>query len=146
MKKRILIFLVLIVFTMCTGIVSVNANANTKKIDVNGPSCTININKKVKLGKTIDGFISCYDDSDLESVVISPSDFNIRSKFLGKIKVTNVSEGYRSNNNPRYYIWNFTIKGVFLGNVNFQLKPGVISDTFENKNISSTTAVVKVTF
>lgn len=144
MKKKILIFLALIVFTVCTGIVSVNANA--KKIDANGPSCTININKKVKLGKTIDGFISCYDDSDLESGVISPSDFNIRSKFLGKIKVTNVSEGYRSNNNPRYYIWKFTIKGVFLGNVNFQLKPGVISDTFGNKNISSTTAVVKVTF
>ena len=142
MKNKLLISFMIIVVTICTGIIDVNA----KETDVNGPSCTININKKVKLGRSVDGFISCYDDNDLYDTVISPNDFNIRSRFLGKIKVINVSKGYRSNNNPKYYIWNFTVRGMFLGNVNFQLKPGVISDKFGNKNVSSTTAIIKVTF
>ena len=41
MKNKLLISFMIIVVTICTGIIDVNA----KETDVNGPSCTININK-----------------------------------------------------------------------------------------------------
>lgn len=119
-------------------------NTYAQSVDKKGPSCTINISNRVKIGKTINGYISCYDDSELSDMTITANDFSNHSRLFGKIKITNVSNGYQNSSNARYYRWDFQVKGVFFGTINLQLKPGVISDIYGNRNYSSTTAVVKV--
>ena len=47
--------------------------------------------------KTINGYISCYDVSELSDKTITINDFTTYSRFLGRIKITNVSNGYQNS-------------------------------------------------
>lgn len=136
LKISILMLVILTVF----GYKDVYAN----KVDKKGPSCTMGLSTKVGIGKTIYGYVLCYDDNDLSDATINSEDFAINSKFLGRVKILNVSKGYKTSFNSNYYRWDFQVKGVFFGQVNVYLKPGVITDINGNRNYSSTTTVMRV--
>lgn len=136
LKASVLMLLVLVVF----GCKSVYANVEDKK----GPTCTMGLSTKLGIGKTMYGYVLCYDDSDLGDTIIKPEDFSINSKLFGRAKILNVSKGYQTSFNPKYYRWDFQVKGTFFGEVNIYLKPGVISDINGNRNYSSTTTVMRV--
>lgn len=121
-------------------------DVNADTVDKRGSSCIINTVKSIGIGKTINGYVSCYYDSELSDTIITTNDFSISPRFLGKLKITSVSHGYKNITNEKFYRWDFKMKGIWLGVVDLQLKPGVISDIYGNKNYSSTTAVIKVAF
>ncbi len=135
MKKYFMIIVVvLMVFAFNTSVYA--------KTDNMGPKCSVNISKTIKIGSTIGGYVSCYEENNLKDNFISVSDFKIKSIFLGRVKISNISKGYKTSEN--YYRWDFRIKGIFFGKVNIILNSNSIKDENGNSNSPSTTSVVKV--
>lgn len=119
-------------------------NIYAESIDKKGPSCTIEIPNKVRVRKTINGYVLCYDESQIVKTNITKDDFFISRRLLSNAKITSVSNGYVSQNNSKYYRWDFQLKGTIIGTINLQLKPNVIEDAYGNVNSYSTTSVIKV--
>ena len=132
MKKifKIVFSLLIVVFSWCYVTNYVQAYNGG---DITPPRCSIVIPEKVKIGKTVQGTVGCYDINGLSDTNITPSDFNIKGGlFFRKIKVVEVSSATTADNMT--YTWKVKIKGNLLGNSSITLKDFAVTDKSGNGN------------
>lgn len=148
-KKNIIMLLVLIV---SVGLL-ICFKTNTIKVEgkelyasssiYSAPICHIHIvDTKVKVGKTISGVISCYDEYGLSDKIIEASDIKTTG-LIKKVKLTSISKAYTYDG--KTYQWDFTLKGTFIGTTSIELKAGTVSNISNNSNTTSLAKNLKVT-